>query len=186
MTNTSAKTTRRLAQIRWLLAFFMAGLVVSGLSAIPLPAEADALVRLAGGDNFVTSQPLGNPPPATPWLVRVRNALRDTAERDPIMFYGTDWLAFGHVVIAISFIGALRDPVRNGWLFDFGLIACALVIPWALLFGHVRGIPFWWRAIDCLFGIMGAVPLLICRKLLHDLENEFVDGKNGGPAALAA
>jgi hypothetical protein len=186
MTNMSAKTTRRLAQIRWLLAFFMAGLVVSGLSAVPLPAEADALVRLTRTDDLVATRTAQDPSAAVPWLVRARNALRDTSERHPVMFYGTDWLAFGHLVIAISFIGAWRDPVRNGWLFDFGLIACALVIPWALVFGHVRGIPPGWRAIDCSFGIVGAVPLLICRKLLHDLENKSVDGKNGGPAALAA
>jgi hypothetical protein len=61
------------------------------------------------------------------------------------------------------FVGAWRDPVRNRWLFDFGLIACALVIPWALVFGEVRGIPVWWRMIDCSFGVMGAVPLWLCR-----------------------
>jgi hypothetical protein len=71
---------------------------------------------------------------------------------------------FGHFVIAITFVGAFRDPVRNRWLFDFGLIACGLVIPYALLFGQVRGIPFWWRLIDCSFGVMGFVPLWFCRK----------------------
>jgi hypothetical protein len=39
---------------------------------------------------------------------------------------------------ALSFVGALRDPVRNRWLFDFGLIACVLVIPYALVFGALR------------------------------------------------
>ncbi len=28
-----------------------------------------------------------------------------------------------------------------------------LVIPYALIFGAVRGIPFWWRLIDCSFGV---------------------------------
>ena len=62
-----------------------------------------------------------------------------------------DWLAFGHIVIAVAFLGAWRDPVGNRWLFDFGLIACVLVIPWALVFGALRGIPWWWRLIDCSF-----------------------------------
>ena len=79
-------------------------------------------------------------------------------------------MAFGHFVIAIAFIGALRDPVRNRWLFDFGLIACVLVIPFALVFGAMRGIPFWWRLIDCSFGVFGFVPLWFCRKWLHELS----------------
>ena len=75
------------------------------------------------------------------------DALTQTQLQHPLLFYGTDWLAFGHFVIAIAFIGALRDPVRNRWLLDFGLIACGLVIPFALVFGGRRGIPFWWRLI---------------------------------------
>ena len=85
------------------------------------------------------------------WLTDVQAALVETQGRFPFLFYGTDWLAFGHIVIAIAFIGAWRDPIRNVWLFDFGLIACALVIPWALVFGELRGIPIWWRVVDCVF-----------------------------------
>jgi len=88
----------------------------------------------------------------------------------PFLFYATDWLAFGHFVIAIVFIGALRDPVRNRWLFDFGLIACVLVIPYALVFGGLRGIPIWWRLIDCSFGVFGFIPLWFCRKWTDELE----------------
>ena len=51
--------------------------------------------------------------------------------------------------------------MRNRWLFDFGLIACVLVIPFALVFGAVRGIPFWWRLIDCSFGVFGFDPAVV-------------------------
>jgi hypothetical protein len=61
--------------------------------------------------------------------------------------------------------------VRNRWLFDFGLIACVLVIPYALIFGGVRGIPIWWRMIDASFGIFGAIPLLLCRRMVTQLED---------------
>jgi hypothetical protein len=105
------------------------------------------------------------------WFLRIRDALAQTQAQHPFLFYGTDWLAFGHFVIAIVFIGALRDPVRNRWLFDFGLIACVLVIPYALVFGALRGIPFWWRLIDCSFGIFGFIPLWFCRKWTIELEN---------------
>ncbi len=63
------------------------------------------------------------------WLFRAQDALAQTQAQHPFLFYGTDWLAFGHFMIALVFIGALCDPVRNRWLFDFGLIACVLVIP---------------------------------------------------------
>ena len=75
-------------------------------------------------------------------------------------------------MIAVAFIGPLRDPVRNRWLFDFGLIACVLVIPWAFGFGTLRGIPFWWRLIDCSFGVIGFVPLWYCRKWARELDGK--------------
>jgi hypothetical protein len=73
-------------------------------------------------------------------------------------------------MIALVFVGALRDPVRNRWLFDFGLIACLLVVPFALIFGAWRGIPLWWRLIDCSFGVLGFVPLWLCRRWTIELE----------------
>jgi hypothetical protein len=72
----------------------------------------------------------------------------------------------------VAFIGPYIDPVRNKWLIAFGLIACAGVIPMALIAGCVRGIPFGWRVIDCSFGIFGAVPLLVCRHSIRILERE--------------
>ena len=109
------------------------------------------------------------------WLVKVQTALQETGNKYPSLFYGTDWLAFGHFVIAIAFIGALRNPVRNRWLFDFGLIACVLVIPYALVFGGLRGIPFWWRLIDCSFGVCGFIPLWLCRKWANELARRLDD-----------
>ena len=73
-------------------------------------------------------------------------------------------------MIALAFIGALRDPLRNAWLFTFGMVACVLVIPYALLFGAARGIPFWWRLIDCSFGVFGFLPLWLCKRWTRELE----------------
>ena len=102
--------------------------------------------------------------------MRVWTALHEINRVWPFIGYGGDWLAFGHFMIAIAFVGAWRDPVRNQWLFDFGLIACALVVPYALVFGAARGIPSWWRLIDCSFGVFGAIPLWLCRRWTRDLE----------------
>jgi hypothetical protein len=153
------QTLRR--RIKLLTCFFIVGLSLSGATAIPLQHELTLLVSHFG---FAAKSELAQ------WLLRVRDALTQTQTQYPFLFYGTDWLAFGHFVIAIAFVGALRDPVRNRWLFDFGIIACVLVIPYALVFGGFRGIPIWWRLIDCSFGVFGFIPLWLCRKWVIELE----------------
>jgi hypothetical protein len=157
-------------RIKWLTWLFILGLVLSGATAIPLVTELDWLAKLTGAQQLVETPAATNAPTWAIWLVKVQVTLNETSEKHPLLFYGTDWLAFGHFVIAIAFLGALRDPVRNRWLFDFGLIACVLVIPYALIFGAVRGIPFWWRLIDCSFGVFGFIPLWFCRKWTFELE----------------
>jgi hypothetical protein len=157
-------------RIQWLTCFFIFGLVISGLTAIPLQRELTLLVDFHG--------PGGGSSGAFQWLLRVRDALAQTQIQHPFLFYGTDWLAFGHFVIALAFIGVLLDPVRNRWLFDFGLIACVLVIPYALVFGCLRGIPFWWRLIDCSFGVLGFMPLWFCRKWTDELEKSASRSRN--------
>jgi hypothetical protein len=144
---------RRIKLLTWL---FIVGLVLSGATAIPLSGELNLLVSFFGSN--------GESSEMVRWLLHIRDALKQTQAQFPFFFYGTDWLAFGHFVIALAFIGALRDPVRNRWLFDFGLLACALVVPYALVFGGVRGIPFWWRLIDGSFGLLGFIPLWFCRQ----------------------
>lgn len=163
-----------LRRIRLLTAPFIIGLVLSGATAIPLETELDWLVGVTGARPLVeTAASAAAPAPVwATWLVKVQSALHETLTRHPFLAYGTDWLAFGHFVIAMAFVGALRDPVRNRWLFDFGLIACAAVIPYALIFGAARGIPFWWRLVDCSFGVFGAVPLWLCRRWTLELERQ--------------
>jgi len=155
-------------RIKWLTWLFIVGLVLSGATAIPLTWELDLMVKwlgLGGQTSATATSELGR------WLLTAREALLDVSGKHPLLFYGTDWLAFGHFVIAIAFVGALRDPVRNVWLFTFGMIACVLVIPYALVFGAVRGIPVWWRLIDCSFGVLGFVPLWLCRKWVREVSN---------------
>ncbi len=156
-------------QIKALTWFFILGLVLSGATAIPLVTELEWLVNWTGARQMVSAPASTNAPVWAAWLVNVHASLQEVNEKHPLLFYGTDWLAFGHFVIAIAFVGVLRDPVRNRWLFDFGLIACGLVIPYALVFGAVRGIPFWWRLIDCSFGVFGFLPLWFCRKWAREL-----------------
>lgn len=150
---------RRIRVWVWL---FIIGLAISGATAIPLQTEVHTLATWFGDSqqHSLLAQ----------WLFKVDHALTDVGTNHPFLFYGTDWLAFGHFMIALVFVGALRDPVRNKWLFTFGLIACALVIPYAFVFGAVRGIPIFWRLIDCSFGVFGAIPLWLCSKYVEELE----------------
>lgn len=154
-------------RLRWLTWFFIVGLVLSGVTAIPLEWELNLLAKLAGNPALSMEQQTTS---LAQWIFRVRDGLHNTNVAYPFMAYGTDWLAFGHFVIAIAFIGALRDPVRNAWLYTFGLMACVLVVPFALCFGGLRGIPIYWRLIDSSFGIGGFVPLWFCRKYALELE----------------
>jgi len=156
-----------LRRIRFWLILFIVGLFLSGVTAFPLQTELGWFNSFLHIDSL---QPLAQSTGLLPWIERVHQALSDTNARDPFLAYGTDWLAFAHLVIAVAFIGPYIDPVRNKWIITFGLIACAGVIPLALIAGPIREIPFPWRLIDCSFGIFGCIPLLRCRRLILDLE----------------
>lgn len=155
-----------LRTIRTWLAIVMTGLVLSGVTAFPLEHELHLLVRLAAHLDFAQHLPALNM-----WLLRVDSALADTSNRYPFLAYGTDWLAYAHLVIAAAFIGPWRDPVRNRWVITWGLIACASVPLLAVIAGPIRGIPLYWRCIDCSFGILCCIPLLIIRRSIADLES---------------
>ena len=152
----SAVLLRRLRNWTWFLIF---GLVVSGLTAIPIQAEFDWLAGWLGSD-------FGGgglvPDRVAKWLAHAYVGISVTSRSAPFVWYGTDWLAFGHLVIALAVAGALRDPVRNRWLYQFAMLACVAVVPWALFFGALRGLPLWWRLVDCTFGVVGFVPAWFC------------------------
>lgn len=158
----AADAARLRGAVRWWLGAFVVGLVVSGATAIPLLPEVDWVARVLHSSQI-------RPMALVRWIDTAQAALHVTDKRYPFLAYGTDWLAFGHFMIAIAFIGAWREPVRNVWVVTFGMVACVLVVPYALVFGLLRGIPFWWRLIDCSFGIVGIVPLWYCRRLIERL-----------------
>ena len=147
-------------KVRTALIFFIVILFLSGLTAIPLETELDFLCRV-----FPLGTRLGD------WLDTVYRGVADTNDKYPFLSYGYDWLAFAHFAFAILFIGPLRDPVKNKWIIEFGIIACILIIPFALIAGHFRDIPFWWRLIDCSFGILGILPLYYVLNQILKLES---------------
>ena len=155
-------------RICFLLIFFMCGLLASGLTAIPLQWELRLLMPFVekGSQVGIIFPSLSD------WMERINEGVQNGYGQYPFLAYGTDWLAFGHVAIAIAFVGVLRDPLRNIWVVNFGIIACLLVIPWTLIFGTIRGIPFFWQVIDMSFGVLGIVPLWLVRRDILRLSGE--------------
>lgn len=143
----------------WVIVFII-GLVLSGVTAFPIETELAWLANHASiFPGFLQD-----------WITKVYLAVKVTNQNYPYLAYGTDWLAFGHLVIAMAFIGPLKDPVKNIWIIQFGMIACVMVFPLAFIAGPIRGIPVYWRFIDCCFGIFGIMPLYIVYKDIKKLE----------------
>lgn len=167
-------TNKRLRRARFWLAIFIAGLILSGITAFPLESETRLLdAALHAG----WLRPLADSTGLLTWIDRVSDAVSETKAHYPFLAYGTDWLAFAHLVIALAFVGPYIDPVRNKWVVTFGLIACAGVIPLALIAGAVRAIPLGWRMIDCSFGVFGSIPLIVCMRIIRGMEQEFPSGR---------
>jgi hypothetical protein len=156
-----------LRALRFWTGVVMTGLVLSGLSAFPIETELRWLVALLKSDAL---RPTAMVTGVLPWITRVYEGFGATNRAYPFLAYGTDWLAFAHLVIAFVFVGAYRDPIRNRWLYQFGLLACVGVLPLAVVAGAVRGIPWGWTLLDCSFGVFCAVPLLVCEHHLKALD----------------
>lgn len=144
--------------IRKLTAFFIIVLFLSALTAIPVDPELSALLKIFPSDTLIFH-----------WLLKVLMAYRQVNAQYPFLLYGYDWLAFAHFVPAVLFIGPYRDPIKNIWVIEFGLIACVLILPLAFIAGYFRGIPIGWRLADCSFGVFGFVPLWICYRKTKNL-----------------
>ncbi len=156
-----------LRRIRLITSLFIVGLAVSGITAFPLRHELSWLAAILHIDP--ATDPTGYAG-LRHWIAFVWQGLRDTDARYPFLAYGTDWLAFGHLVIALFFLPAWREPARYRANFVCGLWACAGVFPLALLCGPLRGIPLYWRLIDCSFGLFGSLPLFYVLRLIDRLE----------------
>ena len=156
-TLTKQKNTK---QIRTLIIVFMVFLILSGITAFPIETELTGLIHL---NSFLPSI-------MQLWLIKIHEAVATTNKTYPYLSYGTDWLAFAHLVIAVAFIGPLKDPVKNIWVIEFGMIACVMVFPLAFICGPIRGIPFFWQLIDCSFGVFGLIPLYMCYRKIRLLE----------------
>lgn len=151
-------------RIRLLVLFFIGALIISGITAFPLESEIKVLISMF--ESLSTEDRVSE---LNQWLLYVYDGVATTNKSYPFMAYGTDWLAFAHIIIAIAFIGVFFKPVRNIWIVYWAMIACIAVLPLAFICGSIRGIPLYWILIDCSFGIFGMIPLLILRRYINQL-----------------
>ncbi len=163
MTLTTAKRRFRIT-----IGVFIVGLILSGVTAFPLLTEMRLLTSWLGLGE--AASPAGHTGWEF-WILTVRFGLEDTYARYPWIAYGTDWLAFGHITIALFFVGPWLKPEEGRPALYAGTAACLLVIPLAFVCGAIRGIPVYWRLIDCSFGVFGILPLLYCLHLLRLIES---------------
>ncbi len=156
-TRTVQQLKKRINTWLWLFIIF---LVLSGVTAFPIEAEL----------SFLSAHTSAFPLELQNWIGKIYEAVKNTNQNYPQLSYGTDWLAFAHLVIATAFIGPLKDPVRNIWVIQFGMIACVMIFPLAFIAGPIRHIPFYWQLVDCSFGVLGIIPLYLCYKNIKQLE----------------
>lgn len=143
-----------------MIAFMMFAIIISGITAFPVETELAWLLK----------HPALVPGFAENWLKNVYEALKETNAKYPMLAYGFDWLAFAHIVIALMFIGPYRNPVKNEWVIDWGILACLAVFPLAFIAGPIRGIPMFHILIDCSFGLFGLVPLFFIKKWIKKMK----------------
>lgn len=146
-----------LQHIRLATAVFMFLLILSGITAFPLRQEMQ----------WLSSHLYYFPLLLQTWILAIEQAVEQTPD---VMLYGTDWLAFAHIIIALFSIPFYLQPKAYRLNLVVGLLACLLVFPLAFICGPVRGIPFFHQLIDCCFGIGGAALLYYIFSLTKKLK----------------
>lgn len=130
------------------------GLLVSGVTVWPVEMELREMVAFFWGDVEPTNG-------LHQFLAQVIEGVSAMKEQYPFLLYGYDWLAYAHVMLAILFAGAIRNPVRNVWILECGLIMCIGVPVLAFICVPLRGLPSYWFWIDSAFAPAAGIPLWI-------------------------
>lgn len=162
--------TKLLRQIRVLVILFITALVISGITAFPVYTELKLILDSKTFDDGSVIQR---------WLLKVFTGVKETQKKYPFIFYGFDWLAFAHLIIAVLFIGVYQHPVRNRWIIQWAIISCICVIPLAFSAGAVRGIPLFHILFDCSFGIVGLIPLYFMQTKINQLNKYRIKQRPG-------
>jgi len=152
-----------LKRAKWMLGIVVFGLIVSGVTVWPAVPELKMAVHIVWGDGEPAGVLHG-------FILRAIEGLQSVEANYPFMLYAHDWLAFAHIVLAILFAGAIRDPVRNVWVVQCGLIMCGLVPVLAGICIPIRGLPLVWFWVDFAFAPAAALPLWIALRDIRRAE----------------
>ncbi len=152
-----------LKRAKLMIGIVVFGLLVSAITIWPAIFELKLAVRMIWGDAEPTSVLHG-------FVVQAIHGLEAMEANYPFMMYAHDWLAFAHIVLAILFAGAIRDPIRNIWIVQCGLIMCALIPVLAAICIPMRGIPWIWFCFDFAFAPGAALPLWIALRDINRAE----------------
>lgn len=144
-------------EIKILLALYVIALVISGATAMIVP-EGIAWLDKSIPTTWSTIYQ---------WIHFVHLKIQASPK---FLLYGFDWLAFAHYVIAMSFYGVWKDAVRNKWVIEWAMLASIAIFPMAFVMGYLRGIPFWWQLIDCSFGVVSLIPLIMIHRRIKVME----------------
>lgn len=139
------------------LALFVIVLAISGLTAFPIQSEMEFMMR------HITAFPAF----FQDWIKSLCDNIRNTPQ---VMFYGTDWLAFAHIIIGLFFIPVYLNPIKYKINLQIGIVACFLVFPLAFICGPIRNIPFFHQLIDCSFGVFGSAYLYFILRKINKME----------------
>ena len=148
-----------------MLGIIVFGLLVSGITVWPAVPE----LKLAVGIVWPDAAPTGV---LHSFVLRAIEGLESAEANYPFMLYAHDWLAFAHILLAVLFAGAIKDPIRNVWIVQCGLIMCALVPVLAGICIPIRGLPFRWFWIDFAFAPAAGLPLWIALRDIRRVEAE--------------
>ena len=146
-----------------MLAIVVFGLLISGITVWPAVSELKLAIKIAWGD----AEPSGI---LHSFVIQAIEGLEVMEAQYPFLLYAYAWLAFAHIVLAILFAGAIRDPVRNKWIVQCGLIMCALIPVLAGICIPIRGLPLRWFWIDFAFAPAAGIPLWIALKDINRAE----------------
>ena len=161
----SPRRMKNLKRAKIMLGVVCFGLLVSGITVWPAVQELKLAVRIVWGD----AGPSGV---LHSFVLKAIEGLESVEANYPFMLYAHDWLAFAHIVLAILFAGAIRNPVKNIWIVQCGLIMCALVPVLAGICIPLRGLPLCWFWIDFAFAPAAALPLWIALSDIRKVEAE--------------
>ena len=109
---------QHLTRIRIWLGLFVAGLLIAGITAFPLEWEASMVSRWLHGSGAWAGTAF---PALRAWLDEAARGFAVSHRLYPWLAYGTDWLAFGHITIAVAL--------------SFGVIG---ISPLFLAYQHIR------------------------------------------------